>query len=67
MIGSKTGFTDLAGGNLVIVVDIGIDHPVIIAVLGSTYDGRFVDVEALIGASVDAIATPTSLPIVQIQ
>lgn len=55
MIGSKTGYTDLAGGNLVVVVDIGIDHPIIIAVLGSTYDGRFADVEALISASVESI------------
>jgi D-alanyl-D-alanine carboxypeptidase (penicillin-binding protein 5/6) len=49
-IGSKTGYTDLAGGNLVVVVDIGIDHPVVIAVLGSTRDGRFTDVEKLIDA-----------------
>lgn len=55
IIGSKTGFTDLAGGNLVIVVDIGIQHPIVIAVLGSTYEGRFSDVEKLIGASVQEI------------
>ncbi len=56
IIGSKTGYTDLAGGNLVVVVDIGIDHPVVIAVLGSTREGRFSDVEKLIDATVTAIA-----------
>jgi D-alanyl-D-alanine carboxypeptidase (penicillin-binding protein 5/6) len=56
IIGSKTGYTDLAGGNLVVVVDIGIDHPVVIAVLGSTREGRFTDVEKLIGATVKKIA-----------
>lgn len=56
IIGSKTGYTDLAGGNLVVVVDIGISRPVVIAVLGSTRDGRFTDVEKLIGATVKEIA-----------
>ena len=37
---SKTGYTDLAGGNLVIIFDAGIDHPVAIVVLGSTRDDR---------------------------
>jgi D-alanyl-D-alanine endopeptidase (penicillin-binding protein 7) len=44
---SKTGFTDLAGGNLGIIVDISIGHPVAIVVLGSTREGRFRDVELL--------------------
>ena len=52
LIGSKTGYTDLVGGNLVVVMDIGISHPVIIAVLGSTRDGRFTDVNKLINATV---------------
>lgn len=50
LIGSKTGYTDLAGGNLTIAIDIGFDHPVVITVLGSTLDGRFNDVEKLIEA-----------------
>jgi len=45
---SKTGFTDLAGGNLAVVFDAGINHPVAVVVLGSTYEGRFVDVSKLI-------------------
>lgn len=48
---SKTGYTDLAGGNLVVVFDVGIGHPVAVAVLGSTRDGRFADVDRLIKAT----------------
>lgn len=44
---SKTGFTDEAGGNLAIVVDVALGHPVVIVVLGSTREGRFKDVEKL--------------------
>ncbi len=44
---SKTGFTDDAGGNLVIIVDISIGHPVAIVVLGSTREERFSDVDIL--------------------
>lgn len=48
MLLSKTGFTDLAGGNLAIVFDSGIGHPVAIVVLGSTHEGRFSDVNELL-------------------
>lgn len=44
---SKTGFTDDAGGNLAIIVDISIGHPVVIVVLGSTREERFSDVGIL--------------------
>lgn len=44
---SKTGFTDLAGGNLAIIVDISVGHPIAIVVLGSTKEGRFKDVGIL--------------------
>jgi len=47
IIASKTGFTDLAGGNLVVAFDAGLMHPIIISILGSTIDGRFEDVEKL--------------------
>ena len=33
LIASKTGFTDLAGGNLVIAFDAGINRPIIVSVL----------------------------------
>lgn len=48
LIGSKTGFTDLAGGNLVIAFDAGLNRPIIITVLGSTREGRFTDVMNLL-------------------
>jgi D-alanyl-D-alanine carboxypeptidase len=47
---SKTGFTDSAGGNLGVIVDIAIGHPVVIVVLGSTREERFSDVEVLYAA-----------------
>jgi len=56
LIASKTGFTDLAGGNLAVVFDAGMGHPIIIAVLGSTLEGRFTDVEKLVGAVLIDIA-----------
>ncbi len=48
---SKTGYTDLAGGNLVVVYDAGINHPVAVVVLGSTESGRFTDVQQLVNAT----------------
>ncbi len=53
IIASKTGFTDLAGGNLVVAIDVGVMHPIVISVLGSTIDGRFEDVEKLAWAVLD--------------
>jgi len=47
LIASKTGFTNLAGGNLAVVFDAGFMHPVVIVVLGSSIDGRFSDVTKL--------------------
>jgi len=51
LIGSKTGFTETAGGNLVVAFDAGLAHPVIIVVLGSTPEGRFNDIKTLIDAT----------------
>lgn len=48
---SKTGFTDLAGGNLALVFDAGIEHPIAIIVLGSSVKERFTDASALIAAT----------------
>ena len=47
VIFSKTGFSDLAGGNLAMVVDRGFENYVIIVVMGSTEQGRFEDVKKL--------------------
>lgn len=54
---SKTGYTDLAGGNLAVVFDVGVNHPVAVVVLGSTREGRFTDVEALIDATLQHFAS----------
>ncbi len=51
LLASKTGYTELAGGNLVIAFDASIGHPVVVVVLGSTQDGRFTDVVNLVNAS----------------
>ncbi len=51
MLGSKTGYTDEAGGNLAIIYDAGMDHPIVVVVLGSSVDGRFTDVSALADAT----------------
>lgn len=50
MLGGKTGFTDLAGGNLLVIVQKGLSHPYLVVVLGSTEKGRFVDVEHIVSA-----------------
>lgn len=54
-IASKTGYTDLAGGNLVIAYDAGLGRPIVISVLGSTQEGRFKDVKSLVEASMQFI------------
>ncbi len=51
IIGSKTGFTDIAGGNLVVAFDAGFNQPVVVVVLGSTPESRFTDVDTLIYAT----------------
>lgn len=53
LLASKTGYTDLAGGNLVIAFDAGPNQPIVIAVLGSTEEGRFEDAEKLVWASLE--------------
>jgi serine-type D-Ala-D-Ala carboxypeptidase (penicillin-binding protein 5/6) len=50
LLASKTGYTDLAGGNLTIAFDAGMDRPIIVTVLGSTREERFSDVLALVKA-----------------
>lgn len=60
ILGSKTGFTDLSGGNVVVAWNAGIDHPIIISVLGSSYDGRFEDLSKLIEATLTYLGSSTS-------
>lgn len=46
-MGSKTGYTDLAGGNLAFIYEPIPGRPVAVVVLGSTREGRVDDVRAL--------------------
>jgi len=51
VVASKTGFTDLAGGNLAVMFEAGPMRPVVVVVLGSTKEGRFEDTAALAEAT----------------
>ncbi|HWP61737.1 MAG TPA: serine hydrolase [Candidatus Paceibacterota bacterium] len=53
----KTGYTDLAGGNLAVVFDEN-GHRIVAVVLGSTQQGRFSDMEALVADTGSALSTP---------
>ena len=52
----KTGITDLAGGNLAVVFDAGLAHPVVAVVLGGTRGGRFSDMRQLVAKARIAVA-----------
>lgn len=58
---SKTGYTDLAGGNLALVFDVGIGHPIAVVVLGSSKKARFTDGTALVAATLAHFAGVSSL------
>jgi D-alanyl-D-alanine carboxypeptidase len=49
---SKTGYTKLAGGNLLVVVDANQNEPVVLVVLGSSMTGRFDDIIRLTESAV---------------
>ncbi len=51
LIMGKTGFTDLAGGNLAVLFDVGLAHPVVAVVMHSTREERFTDMKALVAAA----------------
>jgi len=57
IVASKTGYTDLAGGNLAVVFDPGLNGMIAVAVLGSTENGRFDDVKNLSFAAIDSLGT----------
>ena len=48
LIASKTGYTVVAGGNLAVIFDVGVANPVVAVVLGSSFEGRFRDMEKII-------------------
>ncbi|MDE2079289.1 MAG: D-alanyl-D-alanine carboxypeptidase [Patescibacteria group bacterium] len=54
-IGQKTGYTDLAGGNLVEVFEPMPGHPVAAVILGSTLANRDNDMEMLAAGATDAL------------
>lgn len=51
LVASKTGYTNLSGGNLAVIFDRGIGDPVVVVVLGSSYKGRFDDMQKLVSAA----------------
>lgn len=51
LVASKTGFTELAQGNLVIAFDADQKSRIIVVVLGSTQEGRFEDTDKLTKAA----------------
>src|SRR3989338_8542624 len=55
LLGSKTGYTALAGGNLTIAFDAGFNRPIIVTVLGSTHSERFSDVKKIVAAVQDSM------------
>lgn len=61
LILSKTGYTDLAGGNLALVFDVGVQHPIAVIILGSTLNGRFTDGITLVDATFAHFAGVRSL------
>lgn len=56
ILASKTGYTELSGGNLVIIFDRGLNQPAVVAVLNSTQDGRFTDMIQLTEATMLELA-----------
>ncbi len=60
IVAGKTGFSDLAGGNLVVVADLGLERPVAIVVLGSSEKGRFKDVKTLYEETLKYFSGPKS-------
>ena len=58
LIAAKTGYTDLAGGNLVFAFGVGPGRQFVIAVLGSSYGGRFSDAINLYEATRQYVKNP---------
>lgn len=58
LIMGKTGYTDLAGGNLAVVFDVGLARPIVAVVLGSSRDGRFADMKTLVERARATIIAP---------
>mgnify|MGYP001583050690 CR=1 FL=1 len=55
LIASKTGYTDIGGGNLVVAFDPELGRPIIVTILGSSEKGRFEDMTKLVSATMEYI------------
>ena len=55
LIASKTGYTDIGGGNLIIAFDPELGRPIIVTILGSSEKGRFEDMTKLVNATMGYI------------
>lgn len=55
IVASKTGFTNLANGNLAVVFEAGPGYPIAVIALGSTRENRFSDVESLIWTTLESL------------
>jgi len=51
LLASKTGYTEVAQGSLAVISNRGLNEPIIFIVLGSSYEGRFTDMQKLISAA----------------
>lgn len=49
LLASKTGFTNISGGNLIVALETKKGDKMIVVVLGSTFDDRFTDVKTISG------------------
>lgn len=61
LLASKTGFTDIAGGNLVFIFDPELGRPIVVTILGSSGEGRFVDALKLVDATLEYIGGEVKL------
>ena len=50
---SKTGYTEVAGGNLTIIFKDKKEHEIAVTILGSTFFGRFTDMEKIVDVLYD--------------
>lgn len=48
LVFSKTGYTEIAGGNLTVIFKDKRGHYIAVTVLGSSFDGRFSDMEKIV-------------------
>ena len=55
LIASKTGYTDIGGGNLIVAFDPELGRPIIVTILGSSEKGRFEDMTKLVNATMEYI------------